>query len=149
MMKPYLLDVNLLIALLWPAHKHHADAQRWFRSRPRGVWATCPMTQCGFVRIVSNPTFSRDALSPKGADEYLTTNLAHPHHRFLADAIPFARVTLPIREQMQGHQQTTDAYLLGLAVHHSARLATLDQALGALAPTGSPQSAMLEVIKRG
>ena len=66
-MNTALLDVNILTALLWPAHEHHDAAHRWFRARARGRWATCPLTQLGFVRIVSNPAFSREALSPAAA----------------------------------------------------------------------------------
>ena len=67
-MKGYLLDTNLLIALLWPSHDAtRALALRWFtRHRAKG-WATCPLTQAGFVRIVSNPAFSRDAVQPREA----------------------------------------------------------------------------------
>src|SRR5207247_10161886 len=63
-LRAFLLDTNLLIALLWPGLVQHEAALKWFaRNRARG-WATCPMTQAGFVRIVSNPAFSRDAVSP-------------------------------------------------------------------------------------
>jgi predicted nucleic acid-binding protein len=66
-MKGYLLDTNLLIALLWPSHERHELALKWFnRHRAKG-WATCPITQTGFVRIVSNPAFSRDAVQPREA----------------------------------------------------------------------------------
>jgi len=50
-MPVHLLDVNVLIALGWPNHKHHASAHRWFSSIAAGGWATCPLTQCAFVRI--------------------------------------------------------------------------------------------------
>jgi uncharacterized protein len=65
--KTALLDVNLLIALLWPAHEHHEAAHRWFGARRSKRWATCPLTQLAFVRIVSNPSFSTDAITPEEA----------------------------------------------------------------------------------
>jgi predicted nucleic acid-binding protein len=80
--KPALLDLNLLIALLWPSHEHHEAAHRWFGGRRKGRWATCALTQLGFIRLVSNPAFSRDALSPADAILLLSANLAHPNHVF-------------------------------------------------------------------
>ena len=59
--KAALLDLNILTALLWPAHEHHNAAHRWFAGGADASWATCALTQLGFVRIVSNPAFSRDA----------------------------------------------------------------------------------------
>jgi len=53
----FLLDVNVLIAMAWPTHRAHEKAQEWLCApRARG-WATCPLTQIGFVRILSNPAF--------------------------------------------------------------------------------------------
>lgn len=73
-MKGYLLDTNLLIALFWPRHEGHKVALSWFtRQRGKG-WAPCPITQAGFVRIVSNPSFSRDAVHPREAVQVLATN---------------------------------------------------------------------------
>lgn len=131
-MKAALLDTNFLIALLWPAHEFHEPAQRWFRAS-RSDWATCPMTESGFVRIVSNPAFSRDAVSTTQASEYLSANLASAKHRFLADSLPFGKAAAPFASEISGHRQVTDAYLLGLALHHDARLATFDQGMARLA----------------
>jgi len=50
-MPVHLLDANVLIALGGPSHKHHASAHQWFSSGAAGGWATCPLTQCAFVRI--------------------------------------------------------------------------------------------------
>ena len=144
-MKMFLLDTNLLIALLWPAQVHHQRAQRWFRASPRS-WATCPITQCGFVRIISNPMFSRDALAPAAAAEYLAANVSHARHRFLADKVTLLEALAGADVRLQGHQQTTDAYLLGLAVHQKARLATLDKSISALLPEGARHHTALEVV---
>ena len=85
-MKTALLDVNVLTALLWPAHEHHDAAHRWFSARADAAWATCSLTQLGFVRLVSNPAFSRDALSPAGAVALLAANLSHATHEFWRSA---------------------------------------------------------------
>jgi uncharacterized protein len=127
-----LLDVNVLIALLWPPHEAHTRAQRWFARNAHEGWATCVMTQAGFVRIVSNPAFSQRAVSPSDALEVLEGSLRHRAHRFWTEDIAFAEAVAPFKRQLIGHQQLTDAYLLGLAIHKKGRLATLDPNLASL-----------------
>lgn len=146
-MKGYLLDTNLLIALLWPSHEHHERAAKWFaRHRTKG-WATCPITQTGFVRIVSNPAFSRDAVQPREAIQVLSANIAAKDHSFwpvdsiFADAVGFAGVRLV------GHQQVTDAYLLGLALQRGGVLATLDKRIAALTEPRSPERKALQIVE--
>ena len=145
-MKGYLLDTNLLIALLWPSHAQHERAVKWFtRQRGKG-WATCPLTEAGFVRIVSNHAFSRDAVTPREAIQVLSANTAAKDHTFwpdemaLADAVGFAGVRLV------GHQQVTDAYLLGLAIHRGGMLVTLDERIAALTEPRSAERKALEVV---
>lgn len=144
-MKPWLLDVNLLVALLWPAHESHDCAQEWFLKNRRAGWATCPLTQSGFVRVVSNPSFSRDAVSPAEASEQLALNLASPQHRFVPASIAFAVAVAPFQARLRGHQQVTDAYLLGLALHHGLRMATFDRGVAALAEEG--QRATVRILE--
>jgi len=146
-MKGYLLDTNLLIALLWPSHERHDLAVKWFtRHRGKG-WATCPFTQAGFVRIVSNPAFSRDAVQPREAIQVLRANTAAGDHEFWADELPLDAAVAFAGVRLMGHQQVTDAYLLGLALHRGGKLATLDQGIGALADPKSPQRAALETLE--
>ena len=130
--RPALLDLNLLTALLWPRHEHHEVAHTWFGERRVDGWATCPLTQLGFVRLVSNPAFSRDALSVRDALTLLLKNLAHPNHVFWSADLNAASVT-PMAPSLRGHQQVTDAYLLALAHHHGGLVATCDRGLGDLA----------------
>src|SRR5580698_10054789 len=98
----------------------------------RRGWATCPLTQAGFVRIVSNPAFSPDAVSPRVAINTLQANLKHPSHQFWPDDISVPEALQPLLERLAGHGQVTDAYLLGLAIRKQARLATFDHALASL-----------------
>ena len=131
-MSVQLLDINLLVALFWTNHEQHAAARRWFQSHP-SRWATCPITQAGFVRISSNPRVFPDAPSVGRAVEVLATNLKHPRHQFWKDDITFEDAVAPFGDRVSGHQQTTDAYLFGLAVHRKGVLATFDSGLRALA----------------
>lgn len=132
-MKTALLDLNILTALLWPAHEHHAAAHRWFRGRANARWATCALTQLGFVRIVSNPAFSRDALSPAAAIGLLAENLAHPAHEFWTERLQVPGAVKGMEARLQGHRQLTDAYLLALAGRRKGLLATFDRGLRVLA----------------
>ena len=142
-MSAFLLDTNLLIALLWPSHEHHGKVVAWFtRHRTQG-WATCPITEAGFVRIVSNPAFSRDAVSPREAVAVLAANTAAPDHRFWPDDLPYAEAVSHIGVRLIGHQQATDAYLLGLAAHKKGQLATLDQRISTLI---DPKSFLLKAL---
>ena len=63
-MKAALLDINVLLALAWPDHQHHAAAHGWFAQESRLGWATCAFTQLGFIRLSSNPAYTSGAVIP-------------------------------------------------------------------------------------
>ena len=145
-MKLYLLDTNLLIALLWPSHAQHDLAAKWFaRHRAKG-WATCPLTEAGFVRIVSNPAFSRDAVTPREAAAVLAANTAAKDHEFWPDELPLTEAIGWTGARLVGHQQVTDAYLLGLALQRGGALATLDEHIAALTEPKSAERKALEAV---
>ena len=145
-MKGYLLDTNVLIALLWPSHAKHDLTVKWFaRHRGKG-WATCPLTEAGFVRIVSNAAFSRDAVTPREAVGVLAANTAAKDHAFWPDELPLAEATAFAGARLVGHQQVTDAYLLGLALHRGGMLATLDERIAALTEPKSAERKTLEIV---
>jgi toxin-antitoxin system PIN domain toxin len=142
--KTALLDLNILTALLWPAHEHHDVAHRWFAARDNGGWATCSLTQLGFVRIVSNPAFSRDALAPVEALALLAENLTHARHEFWTESLQVPAAVKDMEAGLQGHKQLTDAYLLALAHRRKGVLATFDRGLRTLA--GNRFAAALEIV---
>jgi len=129
-----LLDANVLIALAWPEHEFHDRAGRWFARHSRGGWATCPFTQSALVRVLSNPAFSPNALTPQNALTVLETNLKLPGHHFWPASISFSQAAGLVSHALTGHRQVTDIYLLGLAIHNRGRLATLDRAVKAVDP---------------
>jgi toxin-antitoxin system PIN domain toxin len=143
---PCLLDTNLLIALLWPAHEDHAASFRWFSSHRGDGWATCPLTQAGFVRVVSDPAFSRDAVQPREAIQLLAANTAAKDHIFWADDASLAEAVAFAGQRLVGHQQVIDAYLLGLAIRRGGRLATLDRRIGALIEGKAAERKALQII---
>lgn len=130
----YLLDVNILIALTWPQHVHHAQAHTWFDRVERQAWATCPLTQLAFVRISSNPRIIPDAVSPRAAATMLAKIVALSGHTFWADDLPLNGLAAMSGTALTGHRQVTDAYLIELARHHGGMLATLDAGLAELLP---------------
>lgn len=133
-MRPFLLDVNVLVALFWRAHVHYAAAKHWFSENRRAGIRTCPMTQAGFLRITSNPRFSADRLTVGEAMVALGSFLNQPEHEFWPDSLELAEA-LERAGPVVGHQQITDAYLVSLAIANGGVLATFDR--GALALTGA------------
>lgn len=133
----------MLTALLWPAHEHHEAAHRWFGSR-NGHWASCALTQLGFVRVVSNPVFSLDALTVSGALALLRENIAHPEHEFWAESPQVPPAIKVLTPALQGYRQLTDAYLLALASRRKGVLATFDRGVRELA--GKALAAAVEVV---
>ena len=141
-----LLDVNVLIAMTWPSHEAHGKVQRWLSERGREKWASCPFTQTAFVRILSNPAFSPNALTPANALALLQSNIGHPAHQFWHDDIGLLEAIGLAQSKIVGHQQVTDAYLLGLATHKKGKLATLDRNLPALLSAKSAARELVTVI---
>ena len=147
-MTRYLLDTNVLIALAWPQHIHHASAHAWFGSTGHTAWATCPITQLGFVRISSNPKIIAQAVTPRDAMAMLARIVALPGHEFWADDIAPATEAVFSNPGLVGHRQVTDGYLLALARHRAGRLATFDQGVRHLAGTaeeGAQHVALIDI----
>ena len=136
-MTAYLLDVNVLIALAWPEHRQHSLGRAWFARNSAKGWATCPLVQAGFVRIVSNPAFSSQSVSVQQAIESLTASLQDRAHQFWQDSISVPDAVELLKGRVKGHQQITDAFLVALAIHNRGKLATLDQKIVEFAPVGS------------
>jgi predicted nucleic acid-binding protein len=97
---------------------------------------------------LSNPAFSPDALPFAEVLTLLKRNIDHPLHEFWPDSLPVARSMANLAEHVEGHSQTTDAYLLGLAIHRKARLATFDAGLKQLA-VNAGQGSHVELIGNG
>jgi hypothetical protein len=105
------------------------------------------LTQAGFVRISSNPRIFPDAPSAARAAEILKSNLNSPEHRFWKDEMPYDQAVSPFASRLSGHQQVTDAYLFGLAIHKRGVLTTFDAGISALVEEGSRHFDALEILK--
>lgn len=142
-----LLDVNLLVALFDPDHVHHDLAHDWFSDNRASGWATCPVTENGVVRVLSNPNYESPVSSVAAILERLSRFRSSGHHLFWTDTVSLTDGTVFTPTLIRGHRQLTDVYLLGLAVKHGGRLATFDRAIGAGAVVGAERR-HLEVISQ-
>ena len=121
-------------------------ALNWFRRRGRLGWATCPHTEIGFIRISSNPAFSRDAVSPGEAAALLRANTSASRHAFWPEGDPPSERLASFGPALHGHHQVADAYLLQLAEKKGGRLATFDRGLSSLVGPDLVPPAHLEII---
>lgn len=125
-----LLDVNALVALAWDSHIHHVPMREWFAANYSSGWATCPITESGFVRVSSNPKALPAAISVSAARGVLAALRAVDGHRFLTDDVSIVDQDVP---ELAGYRQVTDAHLLTLARRHGLRLVTFDTGVPELA----------------
>lgn len=133
-----LLDVNVLIALFDPDHVFHQRAHIWWAANATDGWASCPITESGFVRIMSQPTYSaRVRFSPTELIERLAIFAQQTNHEFWADSISIRDSQLFARDRIHSSRQITDIYLLALAKTRNARLTTFDEAVPLSAVLGA------------
>ena len=127
MSRAALLDVNVLVALFDPDHPHHEAAHLWFGRDGRAAWATCPLTENGLVRVLSNPAYSPARLSPGAVVERLRAFCRSGEHEFWPDEVSLLDSRLFRSPGPVGYRSVTDVYLLGLATARGGRLATFDR----------------------
>jgi toxin-antitoxin system PIN domain toxin len=121
-----LLDVNALVALAWDSHVHHATMRDWFSANRKDGWATCPVTESGFVRVSSNPKVMPHPIGVRAAVEVLAALRSTAGHVFLSDDVSPTDADYP---EVLGHRQVTDAHLLTLARRHGVNLVTFDSGI--------------------
>lgn len=123
-----LLDVNVLIALLDSDHVDHERVRRWIGAEIVHGWASCAITQNGFVRIISQPRYP-SPVPPSQAIGKLARAAATKHHEYWPCSVSLLDNELIDHSRLHGHRQVTDAYLLALATANGGRFATLDQSI--------------------
>ena len=131
-----LLDVNVLIALLDAAHVHHREARAWLEGNITEGWASCPITQNGCIRILSQPAYP-GAQPPAVIAARLAEAVTTRWHEFWADDLSAVASGVLDWQQILSSRQLTDAYLLALAVRRGGRLVSLDRAVPLAAVTGA------------
>lgn len=118
----YLLDVNILIALADPLHVHSERAHRWFSGIVGEAWATCPLVENGFLRIMGSSSYPESPGPPEVVAILLRTIRSRPGHQFWPDSVSLC--DLPA---LPASRHLPDFYLIALAIRHKGRLATLDR----------------------
>jgi toxin-antitoxin system PIN domain toxin len=139
-----LLDVNVLVALFDANHSLHAAAMQWFDAHGDAGWASCPITQNGCVRVMSQPAYP-ERMPVAAVVERLRQATAHRAHAFWPDDASLLDDAKIDATRIHGPGQLTDVYLLALATSHGGRLVTLDQGIP-LAAARDAQKRHLVVI---
>lgn len=135
-MRRSLLDINVLLALLDADHVDHASAWTWFDAEVKSGWASCALTENGFVRIITQPRYP----SPIGTAQavaLLSDAASGGDHSFWSCDVSVLDATVLDATRVHGPRQLTDAYLLALAVAHGGRFVTFDRRLSLAAVPGA------------
>jgi len=127
-----LADINVLVALSWPNHVHHAQSRAWFAQFAASGWATCPITEAGFIRVSSNRRVVPDARSVGEAVAVLRALRAVGRHQFWTDDVSPVDSPEVDFEALSGYRQVTDAMLASLAGRRGGRFVTFDAAAASL-----------------
>src|SRR5882724_11670326 len=135
-----LLDVNVVIALLDPDHAFHERAHSWWAAHVKSGWASCPVTENGVVRVMSNPAYSPGAGFNAGdLISRLRIFARQTNHAFWPDDISLRDETVFDVRRIHGSRQITDLYLLALSVRHKGKFATFDRGI----PVSAVQAAKI------
>ncbi|HVI08649.1 MAG TPA: TA system VapC family ribonuclease toxin [Candidatus Binatia bacterium] len=125
----FLLDVNVLIALIDPAHVLHDRAHAWFAGKGQEAWATCPLTENGVLRIVGHPRYPNSPGSPAAVARLLASLRKLSGHAFWPDGISLLDSEHLDAARLLDSAHVTDSYLLALARAHRGQLATFDEGI--------------------
>jgi hypothetical protein len=139
----YLLDLNVLIALVDSAHQHYQKAQDWFISSGKYRWGLCPLTEAGFLRVTTNPAFQPGPRTLEHAIAILQVLKGRDDYWYCPINESWVTLTAPFASRIFGHQQVTDAYLLGLAIKENGVLVTFDQGIKRMAGAEFSQNVLL------
>jgi uncharacterized protein len=131
-----LLDVNVLLALLDAAHVDHRRAREWISAEIQHGWASCALTQNGFVRIISQQKYP-SPVSPSEAVDRLRRATVTEYHQFWTCSVSLLDDRRVNSSHVHGPRQVTDVYLLALAVEHGGRFATFDRTIPLSAVPGA------------
>ncbi len=122
----HLLDVNGLIALITEDHVHHRVMKDWFE--PPGLqWALCAFTEAGVLRYLTRQKML--GIRMEVATSILANLAQQASYHYQGISADWQTLTRPFAKRIFGHNQITDAYLLGLAVRENLVLVTFDRAM--------------------
>jgi uncharacterized protein len=133
-----LLDINVLLALLDSDHVDHDRAHDWLDDEIAAGWASCAITENGFVRILSQPRYP-SPVSPAQAIDLLSRACDSSHHAFWPCDVSVLEAQVVDRSRLHSPRQVTDAYLLALAVGHEGRFVTFDRSVALASVHGAAE----------
>lgn len=139
-----LLDINVLLALSDSGHTFHARALQWWSANKPDGWASCPLTENGYLRIVSQASYPRPVRLADAA-LHLRTWAVPPLHAFWPDDVSILDAGLIDYTRLLSPKKITDVYLLALAVKHGGRLVTLDTGISVQAVRGARKEQLVVV----
>jgi uncharacterized protein len=142
-LKRYLLDINILLGIAWEDQQAHQTVFPWFKGLGEQCFATCAITQAGFVRISNSARMTKQPVPIKSALELLNLLIDVPGHEFWPIDIGIQEATAAFVDKLFGPLQLTDAYLLGLAIANDGVLVTRDQAIPQLAGKAFAKNVLL------
>ena len=125
-----------MLALLDSDHVDHRVARTWLQDHAEWGWASCAITEIGFVRIIGQPRYP-SPVRPAEAVERLGRATRTEMHEFWPCSVSPLDAAAIDPHRLHGPRQVTDAYLLALAVHHNGRLATFDKSVPLSAVSGA------------
>lgn len=128
-MNRFLLDVNVLIALVDPTHVQHDRAHEWFARKGKRAWATCPLVENGVLRILGSSRYPNSPGTPAAVAEMVSILLGLEGHAFWPDDVTLLDAKRVDTTRLLDSAQITDSYLLALARAHGGQLATFDRHL--------------------
>jgi toxin-antitoxin system PIN domain toxin len=129
MIRRNLLDLNVLIALADQRHNQHQAAANWYASGGKENWGICPFTEAGFLRVTTNPAYRPSPHTFERAIAILQSLKGLPGYWYWEMKESWVNLTAPFAARISGHQQITDAYLLGMAIKEDGVLVTFDRGL--------------------
>ncbi|MGH3518063.1 MAG: TA system VapC family ribonuclease toxin [Haloechinothrix sp.] len=138
-MKRALFDINVLLALLDSDHVDHERARDWINTEIAHGWASCAITQNGFVRVISQPRYP-SPVPPSQAIDRLARATGTDHHEYWSCSVSLLDNDVVDRSRLHGHRQVTDAYLLALATANNGRFVTFDRSVPVSAVRGAQET---------
>ncbi len=121
----YLLDVNALIALGLVDHEFHSRVASWVKSGGTTVFATCSITELGFVRVLAHAPAYGIAVTQARTALLRLKSAAGSRFTFISDGQDISQLPGWVRTP----KQITDGHLSKLASANGAVFATLDESI--------------------
>jgi len=131
-----LLDVSVLTALFDRGHARSNQVADWFAAQAPLGWSSCAITENGFVRIVSQPTYPHP-IQTRQAISMLAAATSHHAHEFWPCDLSIAKPGWMAPDPVLRSSQLADVYLLALAAQYHGQFVTLDRRIEPNLVTGA------------